>query len=103
DHDANTTRTAAVRFPPAREKAADFSQSTNAAGVVTPIFDPLTGDANGNGRTQFPDNKIPANRLNPFAVKMLSYLPNPTRDLSNGSNNFDSIAQINDRAIMYTG
>ena len=34
---------------------------------------------------------------------MLSYLPNPTRDVSDGSNNFDSIAEIEDRAIMYTG
>ena len=100
---SNTTRNAGNRLPTAREKAGDFSQSTNAAGVVTPIFDPLTGDANGNGRTQFPGNVIPANRLNPVALKMLSYLPNPTRDVSNGSNNFDSIAQIEDRAMMYTG
>ena len=31
------------------------------------IYDPLTGDANGNGRTPFPGNIIPANRINPVA------------------------------------
>ena len=67
------------------------------------IFDPLTGDANGNNRQPFANNVIPANRLNPVAVKILSYVPNPTRDVSNGSNNHDSIGEINDRAIMYTG
>jgi trimeric autotransporter adhesin len=101
---SNTTRNAGVRLPTAREKAGDFSQTSNSiGGAIVPIFDPLTGDASGNGRTQFPGNVIPANRMNPVAVKMLSYLPNPTRDVSNGSNNFDSISQINDRAIMYTG
>ena len=46
---------------------------------------------------------FPANRLNPVSVKMLSYLPNPSSDVSNGSPNHASIAEINDRAVMYTG
>ena len=100
---SNTTRNAPTRLPTAREKAGDFSQSVNSAGQQVVIFDPLTGDASGNNRTPFPGNIIPANRMNPVAVKMLSYLPSPTRDVSNGSNNFDSIAEINDRAVMYTG
>ncbi|HYB95660.1 MAG TPA: carboxypeptidase-like regulatory domain-containing protein, partial [Vicinamibacterales bacterium] len=101
---SNTTRNAPVRLPTARERQGDFSQSFNSAGQLLEIYDPLTGDANGNGRTPFPGNVIPANRLNPVAVKMLSYLPNPTSDVSRaGTNNFASIAEINDRAIMYTG
>ncbi len=101
---SNTTRNAPTRLPTAREKQGDFSQSTTSAGQLVEIFDPLTGDpTTGLGRTTVPGNVIPANRLNPVAVKLLSYLPNPTRDQSNGSNNFDSIAQINDRAVMYTG
>ncbi len=100
---SNTTRNAPGRVPTAREKAGDFSQTFNAAGQLVVIYDPLTGDANGNGRTPFPGNVIPANRLNPVTSKMLSYLPNPTRDRSDTLNNFDSIAQIEDRAIMYTG
>ncbi|MFM8532159.1 MAG: carboxypeptidase regulatory-like domain-containing protein, partial [Acidimicrobiia bacterium] len=101
---SNTTRNAPTRLPTAREKAGDFSQTFNSAGQLVEIYDPLTGDpATGLGRTPFPGNIIPANRLNPVAVKMASYFPNPTRDVSNGSNNFDSIAEINDRAVMYTG
>ena len=32
-----------------------------------PIFDPLTGGPGGVGRTQFPNNMIPANRISPVA------------------------------------
>jgi hypothetical protein len=88
--------------PTAREKAGDFSQ-TFIAGQPQVIYDPLTGDASGNNRQAFPGNVIPANRLNPVALKMVSYLPDPTRNGSDGSANYDSIAEINDRAIMYTG
>jgi len=76
---SNTTRNAPGRVPTAREKAGDFSQTFNAAGQLVVIYDPLTGDANGQNRTPFPGNIIPANRLNPVTSKMLSYLPNPTR------------------------
>lgn len=100
---SNTTRNGSQRLPTARERAGDFSQSTDSAGRQVVIYDPLTGDANGNGRTPFPGNVIPANRLNPIATKMLSYLPPPTNDISNGNNNFFSTAQIHDRAMMYTG
>jgi hypothetical protein len=102
---SDTTRNGPVRVPTAREKAGDFSQSFNSAGELLTIYDPLTGDANGNGRQPFPGNIIPANRLNPVAVKMLSYLPSPTNDVSRaGTNNLtDRIAEIEDRAIEYTG
>ena len=43
-----------------------------------PIFDPLTGDANGRGRSQFPGNIIPANRINPTSAKLFALLPEPT-------------------------
>ncbi len=48
------------------------------AGTGTTIFDPLTGNANGTGRTPFPDNRIPSNRIDPAALKMIALLPNPT-------------------------
>jgi trimeric autotransporter adhesin len=100
---SNTTRNGSNRLPTAREKAGDFSQSTDSAGRQVVIYDPLTGDANGNGRTPFPGNIIPQGRLNPVAVKMLSYLPNPQRDISDGSSNYVTTAEIHDRAMMYTG
>ncbi len=100
---SNTTRNGSNRLPTARERAGDFSRSFDSAGNQVVIYDPLTGDANGNGRTAFPGNVIPASRLNPIATKMLSYLPAPTNDVSNGQSNFFSVAQIEDRAMMYTG
>jgi len=100
---SNTTRNGSQRLPTTRERAGDFSQSFDSNGNQVVIYDPLTGDANGNGRTPFPGNVIPANRLNPIATKMLSYLPAPTNDVSNGQSNFFSVAEIEDRAMMYTG
>jgi hypothetical protein len=100
---SNTTRNGNSRIPTARERQGDFSRSTDEDGRLVTIYDPLTGDANGNGRTAFPGNIIPANRLNPVAVKMLSYMPNPDNDVSNGNNNYFRTAEINDRAMMYTG
>ncbi|MGD9906876.1 MAG: carboxypeptidase regulatory-like domain-containing protein, partial [Vicinamibacterales bacterium] len=99
---SNTTRNGQERLPTAREKAGDFSQSRDANGNLVVIYDPLTGDANGNGRTPFPGNVIPANRLNPVATAMLGYLRNPQQDVSNGLANFSNTAQIEDRAQMYT-
>ena len=50
----------------------DFSASS------VPIFDPLTGDpATGAGRTQFPGNRIPADRISPIARRILANVPLP--------------------------
>jgi trimeric autotransporter adhesin len=101
---SNTTRSSPnIRLPTMRERQGDFSQSRDGDGNLVVIYDPLTGDANGNGRTPFPGNIIPQNRLNGVAVNMLSYLVPPTNDVSNGNANFFSTAEIHDRAMMYTG
>lgn len=101
---SNTTRNAQVRLPTAREKAGDLSQTFDQAGNLVTIYDPLTGDrGTGQGRTPFPGNIIRANRLNTVARNMLSYLPNPTTDRSNGLPNFESQPTIEDRAMMHTG
>ncbi|MBY0494670.1 MAG: TonB-dependent receptor [Cyanobacteria bacterium] len=100
---SNTTRNGNQRLPTTLERGGDFSQSFDASGNLVVIYDPLTGDASGNGRTPFPGNRIPAGRLNPIATKMLSYLPAPQREVSNGSANYATTAQIIDRAMMYTG
>jgi hypothetical protein len=64
-HDFLTVPTAAMR-------AGDFSGST------TPIYDPATGNPDGTGRTAFPGNRIPQNRWDPIALKILANIPLPT-------------------------
>ena len=101
---SNTTRNGNLRFPTTRELRGDFSESRDSAGNLVRIFDPLTGDpVTGLGRTQFPNNIIPASRLNPVTVKMASYFPTPDTDVSNGNPNRVRTAEIHDRAQMYTG
>ena len=51
----------------------------NFAASPTTIYDPLTGNvATGTGRTPFPDQTIPAERISPIAAQYLSFLPPPT-------------------------
>ena len=87
-------------FPTAAQRVGDFSKFVNASGQVVPIFDPATGDAAGNGRTQFPSNQIPANRINPVALQILKALPTPTNgaDVDNGGTNYSAIDTIRDVA-----
>ena len=46
----------------------------------TPIYDPLTGAADGSGRVAFAGNVIPAGRLDPIVQKLIAALPQPTND-----------------------
>jgi hypothetical protein len=48
------------------------------SGTGAQIYDPLTGNANGTGRTLFPGGIIPADRIDPAALKMLQLIPAPT-------------------------
>jgi hypothetical protein len=60
----------------------DFSKLVDGAGRPIIIYDPLTGRADasvpgGWRRDPFPGNRIPANRINPIAKKILSFYPKP--------------------------
>ncbi len=61
----------AFSLPSAKVRSGDFS------GLAT-IYDPRTTDATGR-RQAFPDNKIPAARLNPVAVAFLDNIPLPNQ------------------------
>ena len=50
----------------------------NFSGISTLIYDPATGNANGTGRTPFPGNVIPANRISSIAQTLQSYYPAPS-------------------------
>ncbi len=67
--------------PTATERGGDFS----ALGV--PIFDPLTGDANGFGRTPFANGQIPASRISPQSKNLLALLPLPNVGAPGAFNN----------------
>jgi hypothetical protein len=78
----NAGRTTRAVIPPSAFRNGDFSAS------ATKIYDPATGNADGTGRTQFPNNIIPADRISPIAKSILSHLPAPNVDAAPGQPNY---------------
>ncbi len=105
-YQSNTTRGISVTFPTAAERGGDFSNFRNSDGQLIAIYDPLTTHTNAAGqlvREPFPNNQIPANRINPVAANILKYLPMPDTNTDDGGTpNYTRTAQIIDRAQMYT-
>lgn len=62
------------------------------AGGKGQIYDPATGNPDGSGRTPFPNNQIPYNRVNPVSIALMKLLPAPNANLSTSatspSNNY---------------
>jgi hypothetical protein len=52
--------------------------SGNESGSPNPIYDPLTGNANGTGRTPFAGNIIPQSRIDTVVQKLLPHFPTVT-------------------------
>jgi hypothetical protein len=52
----------------------------------TTVYDPFTGNPDGSGRTPFPNNTIPQDRISGVAKKLLAELPLP--NLSGEMNNY---------------
>jgi hypothetical protein len=69
EHMASNTR---VIIPTMEFRAGDLSAATSK------IYDPTTGNPDGSGRLQFPNNQIPAARISPIAKRILDVLPPPT-------------------------
>ncbi|HEY7497688.1 MAG TPA: TonB-dependent receptor, partial [Vicinamibacterales bacterium] len=65
--------------PTAKMRAGDFTEALNTNGSLQLIYDPLTGDIDGRGRTAFPGNIIPADRLNATAQRINQFYPLPNR------------------------
>ena len=51
----------------------------------TPIYDPLTGNPDGSGRRTFPNNHIPADRIDPTVATLISIIPLPNLRNLDGS------------------
>ncbi len=57
--------------------------------VTQQIYDPFTGDVNGNNRVAFPGNIVPQNRFSPIAKRLLAFIPAPNIDGAPlGQNNY---------------
>jgi len=69
-----------LTLPSAAFRSGDFSATG------TPVYDPLTGNADGTGRTQFPLNMIPSSRIVSQASALTALLPALTRPNSFLSN-----------------
>jgi hypothetical protein len=65
--------------------------SGNLSGSPVPIYDPATGNADGTGKTAFPGNIIPANRISNVAKIMIPYIPAPNTNLNGINNNFSVV------------
>jgi outer membrane receptor protein involved in Fe transport len=52
-------------------------RSGNLSAAKNAIYDPVTGNPDGSGRTQFPGNVIPANRISPVTKAIFGLLPPP--------------------------
>jgi len=79
-----TASTITSTLPSDLEKQGDFSQTFNAAGVVRTIFNPFTtrpdpGRSGQSIRDPFPGNRLPANVLDPIALAVDKYYPQPNR------------------------
>src|SRR5438874_11326167 len=78
----NAGRTTRAITAPAAYRLGDFSASP------TRIYDPLTGNPDGTGRTPFPNNVIPADRISPIARAILANVPQPNVDAAPGLPNY---------------
>ena len=65
--------------------------------VANGIYDPLTGAVNGSGRTAFPNNQIPQERISPIARRLIAMIPEPNiSGAPLGQNNYQK-AQVREK------
>lgn len=88
NHEQYRVRQGAPRIgtvPVAAERAGDFSNTRDARGALIPMYDPATTRGSGASavRDRFPNNVIPASRLDPVSLKVLELIPLPNRTPSN--------------------
>jgi hypothetical protein len=98
--------------------ATDPLRQGNFAGTGTTIYNPMTGNANGTGRTPFPNDQIPSSMIAFASAKMISLMPEPNQasaattvnndyfgsgDYSSVHHNIDSKLNyiINDKATAF--
>lgn len=96
--------TTLTSVPTNLERTGDFSQTRDANGVVSVIFDPFSTRANpagaGSIRDAFPGNILPRNRWDAVGAKILDYYPKanalPTNAVTQANNFFGAGSSITD-------
>jgi hypothetical protein len=58
------------------QRVGDFGAYPTSTGAGV-IYDPQTGNSAGVGRTPFAGNRVPLNRIDPIALKLQSFYPEP--------------------------
>jgi outer membrane receptor protein involved in Fe transport len=82
-NDERNSRFDTYSIPTAKMRAGDFSEVL-ALNPNFRIYDPATGDANGNGRTAFPNAIVPAERISSISQEIQALIPLPNNA---GTNN----------------
>jgi hypothetical protein len=89
-----TSATGFYTLPTEAMRRGDFSQLRDAQGNRITIYDPATTRPNPGGqgfiRDPFPNNIIPANRLDPVALNILKFYPLPNRAPDNPFTNLNN-------------
>lgn len=91
-HERTSRQSDVSRFftvPTAEARRGDFSS------YGTTIYDPLTGSPDGSGRTAFPNNIIPQDRISRVARQIIDWLPLPTRAAISSNYFASGVAEFN--------
>lgn len=99
-------------FPTLPQRTGNFTDLLTTTGALVPIYDPATTAPNPNGsgsiRSLFAGNVIPTNRLDPVALNIQKFYPEPNRTPTNAftnANNYGRLASeiISMRQYMVKG
>jgi trimeric autotransporter adhesin len=90
----NQPQASTFLVPTAAELTGDFRGVTRNGAQVS-IRDPLTGQP-------FPNNVIPASRLNPIGLALAKYLPPADSQIDNGASNFGMTDLLPNKANQFT-
>jgi Carboxypeptidase regulatory-like domain len=102
-HTSNVPTLAERGLGTANPGAFDLSGLTDSKGNPITIYDPATTTA-GGVRNPFPGNIIPANRVDPVALKVLSFYPMPNFGGPGATtNNFFSLSPSSNPNLRYFG
>ena len=101
-----TPTTLLTTIPTALQRQGDFSQTFNQNGSLAVIYNPFTTRfPDGQySRHPFPGNVIPTTMLDPVALKLMAYYPNPNipGNAVTGANNYAGTAGLPTDSDQYT-